>query len=97
LLSILRLGVKARPGIELIPVDGVFMNHSCFPMDIGHIAGMQNRPPLPVKKLIAFSEDQAKAIAEFRFEKRISSEREAIRYLIDIGLDAAAQQPQEVQ
>jgi hypothetical protein len=54
---------------------------------------MQNKL-LPIKKLVFFSNDQAKAIAEFRFEKRLDSANEAIRHLVDIGL-AAAQQPNE--
>jgi hypothetical protein len=58
---------------------------------------MQNDiPSHPVKKLIAFSEDQAKAIADFRFTERIQSERAAIRRLIALGLSAATR-PQEAQ
>jgi hypothetical protein len=53
-------------------------------------------PKLPIKRLLAFSEDQAKAIADYRFEQRLRSEREAVRRLITLGLAAAAQQPQEV-
>ena len=51
-------------------------------------------PKLPIKRLLAFSEDQAKAIADYRFERRLPSEREAVRRLIALGLDAA-QRPQQ--
>jgi hypothetical protein len=59
---------------------------------------MQNDiPSHPVKKLIAFSEGQAKAIADYRFEQHMPSERAAIRHLIDLGLDAAQRPQQEAQ
>lgn len=45
----------------------------------------------PVKKLVRLTEDQEKQIADFRFARRIQSENEAIRQLIDMGLDAAKQ------
>jgi hypothetical protein len=54
-------------------------------------------PKLPIKRLLAFSTDQAKAIADYRFEQRLPSEREAVRRLIALGLSAAASQPQEAQ
>jgi hypothetical protein len=67
-----------------------------FPSELAHIFDMQNDiSPHPVKKLIAFSEDQAKAIASFRFSERCRSERAAIRRLIDLGLDVATAQPQQ--
>ena len=43
----------------------------------------------PVKKLIGLSEEQAQRIADFRFEKRIGSESEAIRQLIELGLEVS--------
>jgi len=43
----------------------------------------------PVKKLVNLTEDQAKQISDFRFEKRLPSENEAIRILIKLGLDAS--------
>ncbi|WP_170124817.1 hypothetical protein [Roseinatronobacter thiooxidans] len=45
----------------------------------------------PVKKLVNLTEDQAKRISDFRFEKRLASENEAIRVLIRLGLDASAE------
>jgi hypothetical protein len=44
-----------------------------------------------VKKLVNLTEDQAKRISDFRFEKRLASENEAIRVLIGLGLDASAE------
>jgi hypothetical protein len=47
-----------------------------------------------VKKLVAMSVEMAKAIEEYRFRVRIGSESEAIRRLIDLGLEAGkGQQP----
>ena len=43
----------------------------------------------PVRKLVHLSEAQAERIATHRFEGRISSENEAIRRLIELGLEAA--------
>lgn len=43
----------------------------------------------PVKKLIGLTDRQIQEIADYRFEHRISSESEAIRQLIELGLKAA--------
>ena len=43
----------------------------------------------PVKKLISLSEEQVKAIADYRFDSRFPSENEAIRDLIEKGLSVA--------
>jgi hypothetical protein len=43
----------------------------------------------PVKKLVPLTEDLAERIKTFRHEQRISSENEAIRRLIELGLKAA--------
>ena len=49
-----------------------------------------------VKKLLSLTEDQAKRISDFRFENRLQSENEAIRQLIDLGLDATGKtQPRD--
>jgi hypothetical protein len=45
-----------------------------------------------VKKLIALSEEQAAQITDFRFETRMNSESDAVRKLIELGLEAAKQQ-----
>lgn len=44
----------------------------------------------PVKKLVNLTEEQATRIADFRFERRIPSENEAIRQLIEMALDGLA-------
>jgi hypothetical protein len=63
-------------------------------LDIIHIVGMAKDTQFPIKKLLPLTEEQAAAISEYRFENRISSENEAIRQLIDLGLKAAkAQKP----
>jgi hypothetical protein len=55
-----------------------------------HIADMPRDSTIyPVKKLVNLTEEQAKEIADFRFENRLASENEAIRQLITLGLKAA--------
>ena len=49
---------------------------------------MSKPPTLTVKKLVALTPEMAEAIENFRFEKRIASESEATRRLIDLGLKA---------
>ncbi len=46
----------------------------------------------PVRKLVHLSDAQAERISTFRFESRITSENEAIRRLIELGLESAKQQ-----
>ena len=43
----------------------------------------------PVKKLIRITDDLERRIADFRFSQRLQSETEAIRRLIELGLEAA--------
>ncbi len=57
---------------------------------IGDSAGMADAI-FPVKKLVYLTDEQAKAISDFRFGNRLQSENEAIRRLIELGLDAAKQ------
>jgi hypothetical protein len=57
---------------------------------IGNIPDMPRAEPIfPVKKLVNLTDDQAKRIADFRFSHRIASENEAIRQLVEAGLEAA--------
>jgi len=49
---------------------------------------MAKQTVYPVKKLVNLTEDQSARIADFRFAQRLQSENEAIRRLIEIGLDA---------
>jgi hypothetical protein len=44
-----------------------------------------------VKKLVPFPAELAERIKTFRHERRIASENEAIRQLIELGLKAASQ------
>lgn len=46
----------------------------------------------PARKLVYLTAEQAEQISEFRHEQRISSENEAIRRLIELGLQKAAEQ-----
>ena len=54
---------------------------------IAYFARMAKETVYPVKKLVNLTEDQATRIADFRFDRRIPSENEAIRQLIEIALD----------
>ena len=54
-----------------------------------YFALMNKDTVFPVKKLVNLTEDQAKRISDYRFEKRLPSENEAIRMLIQIGLDTS--------
>jgi hypothetical protein len=56
-----------------------------------YLQAMSKDTVFPVKKLVNLTEDQAKRISDFRFEKRLASENEAIRVLIGLGLDASAE------
>lgn len=47
----------------------------------------------PVKKVVALTNEMAERISEYRHQNRISSENEAIRRLIELGLKAAEKQP----
>jgi len=50
---------------------------------------MSRETAYPVKKLVGLTEDQAERISDFRFGKRLNSENEAIRQLIELGLQVA--------
>ena len=51
---------------------------------------MAKQTVFPVKTLVNLTDDQAQRIADFRYDNRIPSENEAIRQLIELGLQAAA-------
>lgn len=57
---------------------------------------MATTPSYPVKKLVNLTDEQAARISEFRFDRRLQSENEAIRRLIELGLEAAKQQMEKV-
>lgn len=50
---------------------------------------MSKEAAFPIKKLVNLTEEQAKRISDFRFDKRLPSENEAIRRLIELGLETA--------
>lgn len=54
-----------------------------------HIGGMAADATYPVKKLVNLTAEQAERISTFRYDQRIPSENEAIRRLIELGLQAA--------
>ena len=43
----------------------------------------------PVKKLVNLTEGQARRVSEYRFDERLPSENQAVRRLIELGLEAA--------
>ena len=47
----------------------------------------------PVRRMVSLSAETAKAIDEYRFEHRINTESEAIRRLIEAGLERLAPKP----
>jgi hypothetical protein len=49
---------------------------------------MARQATLTAKKLLSLEPDMVRAIEDFRFEARINSESEAIRRLIEVGLEA---------
>jgi len=49
---------------------------------------MSRETAYPVKKLVGLTEEQAERISDFRFGNRLNSENEAIRQLIELGLQA---------
>lgn len=52
------------------------------------IALMAVNPEITIRKLVSFSRDLAAEVENFRFERRIKAESEAIRILVRAGLDA---------
>jgi len=47
----------------------------------------------PVRKMMSLSPKIAKAVSDYRFEHRIKTESEAIRRLIDAGLERLGFKP----
>jgi hypothetical protein len=54
-------------------------------------------PKTPIKRLLAIPDELDKAISDYRRAQYIQSQSEAIRRLLVLSLNAAAQQPQEAQ
>lgn len=55
-----------------------------------HIHRMAADATFPVKKLVSLTEEQARQISTFRYDQRLPSDNEAIRRLIEVGLEATA-------
>ena len=51
---------------------------------------MAKQPTLTTKKLIALDPKMMREIESYRFSERIESESEAIRRLIELGLNASS-------
>jgi hypothetical protein len=49
----------------------------------------------PIRKMVSVSAQSARAIAEYRFEHRLATESEAIRRLIEAGLQKLASKPDD--
>jgi hypothetical protein len=47
----------------------------------------------PIKKLVPLTAELAERVRDFRYERRLSSENEAIRRLIEMGLNAGKENP----
>jgi hypothetical protein len=63
-------------------------------VNMGHMEyfeHMSKDTVFPVKKLVNLTDDQAKRISDFRFDNRLPSENEAIRILIERGLEISKQ------
>ena len=58
---------------------------------MGYFEHMSKDTVFPVKKLVNLTDDQAKRISDFRFDNRLPSENEAIRILIERGLETSTQ------
>jgi hypothetical protein len=49
----------------------------------------------PVQRMVSLSAETTKAIDEYRFEHRMKTESEAIRRLIEAGLERLASRPKK--
>lgn len=50
---------------------------------------------MAARKIVSMPESLSKAVEDYRFENRIASESEAIRRLIELGLEAAKNSPED--
>lgn len=58
---------------------------------------MAVNPVTTVRKLVSLPREVVSSIEDYRFQNRIRTESEAIRRLIEMGLETARQQPAESQ
>jgi hypothetical protein len=59
------------------------------PTGVCHIYHMNSKAVLTEKKLINLSPEMLARVSDYRFDNRINSESEAIRRLIEIGLETS--------
>jgi hypothetical protein len=58
-------------------------------------AAMARPSTAPVRKQVNLTAETAARVVEYRFDHRLATESEAIRRLIELGLEAAKARPQE--
>ena len=56
---------------------------------IAYMSDMAVNPATTTRKLVSLPNTMTQAIDDFRFQERIKTESEAIRRLIELGLEAA--------
>jgi hypothetical protein len=66
----------------------MFAAHVVNMVHIVYIIGMETL--FPVRKALQFTTEQWEQVRAFRFEQKISTEADAVRRLIQIGLEATA-------
>lgn len=52
---------------------------------------------MATRKIVSLSPQLAQAVEDFRFENRIGSEAEALRRLIELGLEASKTKPDQTK
>lgn len=62
-------------------------------IDMRYIGHMAKPAMLTAKKLVALDPEMVRQIEDYRFAARIKTESEAIRRLIELGLEAARSKP----
>ena len=55
------------------------------------MAGSSGETAYPVRKALGFTAEQWARVRAFRFEHRIATEAEAVRRLLDLGLQAVGE------
>ena len=57
---------------------------------IAYVPGMSSETAYPVRKALGFAAGQWERVRSFRFEHRFATEAEAVRRLLDLGMEAVA-------
>lgn len=60
--------------------------------DMRYMLSMAPDLTFPIKKLVNLTDEQAREITKFRYDRRLPSDNEAIRRLVEMGLEAAKAQ-----